>query len=83
MLLRLSHIVFRRAYLPWMASAIDDTSVVPSDPDTPPGFWENMALQMVENCIRLHEIIETGLATRSPMDGFPAVFVRPYLLTEL
>ncbi|OCF32248.1 hypothetical protein I316_06163 [Kwoniella heveanensis BCC8398] len=75
MLLRLSHIVLRRAYLPWMASAVDESSSPPLDPDTPPNFWEGMALHMVQNCINLHQITQTGVATRSMEDGFPAVFI--------
>ncbi|WWD01408.1 hypothetical protein V866_008352 [Kwoniella sp. B9012] len=75
MLLRLSHIVLRRAYLPWMANAVDQSSTKVIDSDAPPNFWQGMALHMVQNCINLHQTIQTGLATRSMRGGFPAVFI--------
>ncbi|WVW83104.1 hypothetical protein I302_105122 [Kwoniella bestiolae CBS 10118] len=75
MLLRLSHIVLRRAYLPWMANAVDESSTKIIDSEAPPNFWQGMALHMVQNCINLHQVIQTGLATRSMKGGFPAVFI--------
>ncbi|ORY23118.1 fungal-specific transcription factor domain-domain-containing protein [Naematelia encephala] len=75
MLLRLSHIVLRRAFLPCMAAAIYPDGLVSRDPGSPAGFWEKMALIMVENCISLFEQTEISLNQRTPMDGFPAVFI--------
>ena len=71
LLLRLSHIVLRRAYLPWMTASYTDGF---SD-NSPPGYWRRMALEMVQNCVSLHELIETGLAVRPVKNGYPAVFI--------
>jgi len=73
---RLNNIVLRRAYMDHVfrsATRPLQSSSTGAEALAPPGFWEQMSLELFRNAWSLYEAVNMWLLLRSEEDGFPAM----------
>ncbi|CAJ2508930.1 Uu.00g139560.m01.CDS01 [Anthostomella pinea] len=73
MVLRLSNIILRRGYLHDILSTRQEG--VPPAQSTGPSAWSEVAEQLFDNMLTLHEQIKAFFEYRSPDQGYPALIV--------
>ncbi|KAK1622595.1 hypothetical protein BDP81DRAFT_333920 [Colletotrichum phormii] len=78
MVLRLSNIVLRRAYINYIILAL--SPIIAGDEKecqniAPEGFWIVMSNELFDNVVELHEQVEAYFSMRARDEGFPAILV--------